>query len=475
MIEYPFKQIEALCKQIKELPQAQQENMMVIVDQLVTSLQELQQDHQLLVVELKDSVTLQKTNLRLQQEIIQQLGQIQELEKQLQREKIKQKTANQSLSKSEAKLQSILRHSSDVVTIIDANGRIMYHSPTFEKILGYKTDDRLGGHFVELLHKDDVALVKEYLTNVLQKGEDKVMPTIEYRAKHLNGKWVYMESIATNLLNDPNVSGIVLNSRNITERKEHQNQTQKYYQIIINTLESISDAFFALDDNWQFTYVNKQAEIILKRSRHELLGKNIWEELPQAKEMNFFSNCQQALEDSISIAFIDYYPPLKAWLQVHIYPSENGLSIYFVDITKQQEQQNEIRKTNQILRSLIQASPLPIISMDTKMNITHWNPAAEKLFGWHEAEIIGKTLPTIPETEMDDFQEMLKAELKGATHAGKQVRRLRKDGSIIDVCVWTAPLYNGGNKVIGSIRIYSDIEMPFWVRYLRPPKRSVVS
>ena len=98
-------------------------------------------------------------------------------------------------------------------------------------------------------------------------------------------------------------------------------------------LASISDAFFALDPQWRFTYLNDRAEQVLGRRREELLGRNVWEEFAPAVGTVFEREYRRAMATGTPAAFEARYPPLGAWLEVRAYPGPAGLTVYFQDVT----------------------------------------------------------------------------------------------------------------------------------------------
>ncbi|GCE16003.1 sensor histidine kinase [Tengunoibacter tsumagoiensis] len=113
-------------------------------------------------------------------------------------------------------------------------------------------------------------------------------------------------------------------------------------------LERISDAFFALDRNWIFTYLNKKSEPLLQRRREELLGHNIWEEFPDAVGLSFYTHYHLALEQQININFEEFYPPLNTWFEVHAHPAPDGLSVYFHNINDRKAMEQERERLFQI-------------------------------------------------------------------------------------------------------------------------------
>jgi PAS domain S-box-containing protein len=124
------------------------------------------------------------------------------------------------------------------------------------------------------------------------------------------------------------------NARLFEAAQRERIRAQEAQRQIVEVLESITDAFFALDREWRFTYLNKQVEPILRRSREELLGKNIWKEFPDGVDSNFYRQYHKALNEGVSVEFEQYFELYNLWFEVHAYPSPNGLSVYFHDITE---------------------------------------------------------------------------------------------------------------------------------------------
>lgn len=138
---------------------------------------------------------------------------------------------------------------------------------------------------------------------------------------------------------------------------------------IANVLERISDAFFALDERWRFTYVNEKAALLLHRQRDELLGKVIWEEFPETATSIFFEQYHLAVRTQAAVAFADYYPPLDSWFEVHAYPSPEGLSVYFEDVSEKQRSQRMLQESERRFRSLVEATTAAVWKLDKRGEI----------------------------------------------------------------------------------------------------------
>jgi PAS domain S-box-containing protein len=114
------------------------------------------------------------------------------------------------------------------------------------------------------------------------------------------------------------------------------------------TLESMSDAFYTLDHDWRFTYLNPQSEPILRRKRDDLLGKNVWEEFPEAVEAAFYTEYHRAARDQVPVEFEIEYPPLGGWFTVRAHPTSNGLSVYYQDVTARRELESQLLQAQKL-------------------------------------------------------------------------------------------------------------------------------
>ncbi len=112
---------------------------------------------------------------------------------------------------------------------------------------------------------------------------------------------------------------------------------------VTDILESITDAFLALDRDGRFTYVNRQAEIALRKTRAELLGHNVWEKFPESVGTPFQRNYEAARAAGEVVHYEEYYGPLKAWFEVHIYPAPEGHFVYFRDVTGRKMAEERLR------------------------------------------------------------------------------------------------------------------------------------
>ncbi len=128
-----------------------------------------------------------------------------------------------------------------------------------------------------------------------------------------------------------------------------------------------------------------------------------------------------------------------------------------LDITERKHAEEALRETTHTLQTLIQASPLAIITLDLDFKISLWNPGAERMFGWKESEVLGGYLPVVPENQRTEEEARLKAEMAGKAQYALELRRVCKDGSVVDVHLWTASLLDAKGEIIGNMGILADI------------------
>ena len=133
------------------------------------------------------------------------------------------------------------------------------------------------------------------------------------------------------------------------------------------------------------------------------------------------------------------------------------ISGVWMDITARRQMEQELEEAHNRLQTLIQAAPLPIVTVDLEGHVAQWNPAAERTFGWEEAEVMGRLIPIIPQGHQEEFRQILAGHLAGKSFAGLELKGQRKDDSLLDIRLSCAPLYDSHGEIIGGIAVMEDI------------------
>ncbi|RZM30042.1 MAG: PAS domain S-box protein [Pedobacter sp.] len=223
----------------------------------------------------------------------------------------------------------------------------------------------------------------------------------------------------------------------LKEAVDFEQQLLQYQKRISNILESFTDAFFEVDRSWVVTYWNKEAEHLLGKSREEIIGKNLWEVYPDAVNTLFFEQYNRALAQNSAVRFEEYYEAKALWFEVAAFPSGEGLSVYFKDITASRETILQLQNERQKYRELFNLSPVPqwVYEYET-LKFLDVNEAAISHYGYTRDEFLGMTLKDIrPQSDLLQFQETIKKEVIQGALSTSTVRHQKKNGDIIAVLV----------------------------------------
>jgi len=145
------------------------------------------------------------------------------------------KEARDELASREAHFRTLTDQSSDIVAVLGSDWKFQYQSRSVERILGYTPEELIGRDAFELMHPDDVKRTREQLQDSLDTPGAGVV--LEFRVRHKDGDWHYLESVGRNLLFDPAVAGIVVNSRDVTRRRLVEREIEKYRQRLENLVQ----------------------------------------------------------------------------------------------------------------------------------------------------------------------------------------------------------------------------------------------
>lgn len=277
----------------------------------------------------------------LEQLIIERTAALKAANVRLHQEIADRRWAETALHESEQRFRSLIENATDIIVILDQDGIFRYCSPSAKRVLGYALQDVVGRSATEFVHEEDTALILQVLGQaVANPGVSQ--PTIDYRVRHRNGSFCLFEAVATSLLDDPAIRGVVINCHDITERQRAEEAVRAANRQIVNILESITDAFMSLNAEWRFTYVNQRAAELCQRSQTELLGQVFWQAFPETIGSTFDREYHRAMEQQLSLTFEEFHPLLNIWFEVRVFPSADGLAIFLLDVTERRQAQAEL-------------------------------------------------------------------------------------------------------------------------------------
>lgn len=151
-------------------------------------------------------------------------------------------------------------------------------------------------------------------------------------------------------------------------------------------LDRVTDAFFALDTDFRFTYLNERAETLLKRSRVDLIGRVMWDEFPTTVETQFPDRFHRAMDEQVPVSFEIYHAHLETWFEARAYPAEDGLSVYMRDVTARKTQETTLAQHAAVVEAVHDA----VLTLDRDRNLVTVNGATEALLGIDRSNLVGK-------------------------------------------------------------------------------------
>jgi len=202
-------------------------------------------------------------------------------------------------------------------------------------------------------------------------------------------------------------------------------------------LERISDAYVELDPAWRFVYVNRRAEPLLRRTRDELIGRDAREIFPEVIQAPFRDAYLRAAAEDIPVELEAFYPPYDAWYEVRAFPTPEGLSVFFHDVTarkRAEAERKELRARAQDAearyRSLFDGIRDAILVTDAEARYIDVNPAATELLGYSRQELLTMRVPEVvandPHATTQAFEQF---KASGVWRGELNLRR--RDGSVV--------------------------------------------
>jgi PAS domain S-box-containing protein len=163
--------------------------------------------------------------------------------------------AEEALQHSEEYFRSLIENSLETIIILNGNGTIRYESPSYERLFGYEPEDRSSGSMFDRIYPDDIPEAASAFEQFLQNPAGTMQ--LEVRMLHKNGMWRIVEAVGNNLIDNPAVRGIVVNMRDITERRQMEQELRESEEKFRDLFENASDLIQSVDINGRFVYVNR--------------------------------------------------------------------------------------------------------------------------------------------------------------------------------------------------------------------------
>lgn len=361
----------------------------------------------------------------------------------------------------------VLAQVRDAVLVLDTERRITYWNQGAERLYGYgaaevlgrKMEDAIATHWLKPADEEDA--IRQLAATGSWQGEN-----IAFRK---GGAQIFVESTVSVLKDDrARPVGLLTLVHDISLRKRAEAALRqaevKYRSIFENAVEGIYQT--ALDGRLM-TANPMMAHIYGFETPRELMAY-------AASTPHYFYSAPGRRDEFVRTvqergSVTGFESQIRRRDGTLVWISENARAVHdaagkvigfegtVVDVTERRRAEENLRETNERLRALIQASPLAILALDRDGNVRSWNAAATRIFGWTEAEVLGKPSPLVPPHRRADTQTLRERVLRGDSFAGVETKRWRRDGVQIDVSISAAPLYDAQGTVSGVMAVLADV------------------
>jgi PAS domain S-box-containing protein len=239
--------------------------------------------------------------------------------------------------------------------------------------------------------------------------------------------------------------------------------------LLDNIITNIPQHVFWKDRNSVYLGCNANfAQVAGVGKPSDLIGKTDYDLAWSREESDGYRACdKRVMDDGQPLVNIDEAQTRSDGKQTRVLTSKVplrdlngevvGLLGMYADITELREAQDSLQKTNDMLAAVIEASPVAIVMFDVAGNVMVWNPAAERIFGWMAYEVIGQPPPFVTSEMKQPFDSLWKGVIEGEAVQGREVTRIRKDGSEVAISLSAAVIRDNFSVVSGAISIMQDI------------------
>ena len=272
-------------------------------------------------------------------------------------------------------------------------------------MLGYTREEMMGLTWAELTYPEDLSADVAEFERVLKGEIDGYQ--IDKRFVHKSGAIIDTTlNVHAVRFKDRSVEWFVATIQDITAAKQAEAAQKTLSGRITAMLESMIDGFVALDKDWRYLYVNHHAAEMFGRDATSLIGKHIWEEFPEGVGQPFYQAYQRVMAQQVPEQTEDYYAPWNRWFENRIYPTSEGISIYFQDITERKLMEATLRDSEARFRAIIETEPECVNMMGPDGRLTFMNQAGLEMIEADSLEQIQGH--SVLEIVTPDYQEAFK-------------------------------------------------------------------
>ncbi|MBI2618547.1 MAG: PAS domain S-box protein [Ignavibacteriales bacterium] len=322
--------------------------------------------------------------------------------------------------------------------------RVVEWNKTAEVVTGLKRRQMIGKSVNDFFPNSINPPVLRRLVRVFNSGKSATLHNVHLRSGE---KSLPMTVAAWKVTRGV---GLLLSSHSETITNEDD------FSESVSILDSITDAFFLLDGEWRFAYLSPKSTQFLTKlnlSKEELLGKNIWEIIPDVRGTAGEAAFHRAMRERTTLEFEEFYKPLNIWFEVHVHPIANGLSVYVKDISRRKLAESAFLK----LSNAVEQSADAVLITNPAGHIEYVNPAFEEITGYRRSEALGKTPQILGSNQEDvEFSHLWHQVQSGETFRATVVNR-KKSGDLYYADETITPVRDSHGAITHFVATLRDI------------------
>ncbi len=377
------------------------------------------------------------------------------------------KRAEQALQQREEHFRTLIENSADAIALVDLEGTILYASQSSTRMLGYSTEEMVGQNVLSIVHPDDLSHTIEQAARAVQTSE---LVHFEHRIRHKDGSWRWIEATDRNLIHNPAIGAIVVNFRDVTERRQaEEEKTKTLYKLgervkELRLLRDASDLLHGHDYSLEETLA-RLAQLLPEGWQHRdvtvarisLNGTSYtsenFQESPWTQRAMFSSNHHETV--TVEVAYLE-----QRWAEGEepFTPEKWGLINSIAQMLHSYLEGHETEKQLRFQGYLLNEVGQAVVATNMDGAINYWNKAAEALYGWSAQEVAGQNILEVTPSTTTRAQAVaiMEALQQGESWSG-EFEVQRRDGSSFPALVTDSPLHDEAGELIGIIGISTDI------------------
>jgi diguanylate cyclase (GGDEF)-like protein/PAS domain S-box-containing protein len=389
------------------------------------------------------------------------------------RDVTERKEVEKALKESGERTRTLLQNTSDIITLLEADGTVRYVSPAVERVTGYRPEERIGTSAFGSVHPDDRKQALNTFAEVLK--EPGLHPPLEFRVPHKDGSWCYLEHVVNNLLDDPAVSGVVVTSRDVTERKEAERKLREAEQRYRTLIEQGPAVVYVqeIGSPDSAIYMSPQIEALTGYSPQECRDPALRWGMVHPEDREWLQAEDERTGEPGKIFTTEYRVVHRdggtKWVRNESVLIEDEMSGtrywqgFMLEITERKTFEEALERLSRQHEMVLKSAGEGIFGLDLDGNATFVNPAAARITGWEAKDLVGRPQHDVLHHTKPDGSPYPREECPihavledGTTHSRDDEVFWRKDGTSFPVEYMSSPILQDG-EVMGAVVTFKDI------------------